>query len=1075
MSMFEAHTEESERQRKRREEAENIREFAERRAELLSVQSERSLTDEERLELAEISRQLPMSRAAYNRLVQRYEKAKATARRRRLESQQEVREWKAEVRREAPEGYDITFREEEGMVRAEFTARPYEGVLSERAIEEYYGVNIKDLPSSYRITGVDVSSGMVQLSTSLAPYMARKFGQIEEYVATRQAPAQIETFRTVERFSPYEKRKIAELESHLAGKSYPMWKGPKETVLMSEEEFEEAHGLELEGLPTGSKIIGVRETGVGYEIEAKPPSWKEKTLSGYILSGGEAALTASPLWLELGLEEYAKAPSWEVGVGAVGGATLLYGASQFSAFMSGVVGIFESTASFFEMAGRSVGATILEGKPQLVSSQFITAPPTPISALLSYVRGEEPLPEVPSELAVAYTVGGITGLVGEYYLIKGVQKSVVSPVVSKFSKTFWSSRVGQQLKFGTAAKLYHPIKTQKYLLTQSVKQSDIAISLAKAQLQIKQYLPLFRGTRLDKFLFEHSTLYQRRTGGLAKALIGMPTGAERRVSEFFVMDILGTRGVTGLYTKPYPAVTEGLQTFGLDVISTSAGLKEIFRPLRQEELIGGFTPSAIRESAQVKPLPEGWEQLVTQPASFVKTPFTMTSGYPLKPTELAYMIEHRVTKTVEQAIIGELSWQRYTWTMGAEGKGFFEKPLLPTLQELQAVLQTKPLGPVMKTPLVFTAPEMGEFQLSLPWWIVAGSKEELRLVTEEFLKRYQIPKKGLVVKYADLEEEFGLYSTYVSGLREIELARDQKPKELTKTLLHELGHDYFEMKYPPALKELLETKPFKEEEIAERFEEKLIKRVKREEAVSVLDIILQPRLMPPKELELVVWKKIVRESEITKELFKVLPHVDLFERVKPKKAELPWWMWRGEVYPFTLSISKEWAKTVLQPYPLEKYVAYPTKAEAPTIPDLFLGKVKVKQKQRLTIPVVAPVLKESPILLEIPRVYQPPTYRVDERQRLGVPLLSLLFQPPIEYFDFPPYLPPPPPPPSYPKYPPYSYDMQSELYGGFGALWGQQWWYKQHPILGTGEAAKHIFGASPKHKSPVASYILGGS
>lgn len=598
----------------------------------------------------------------------------------------------------------------------------------------------------------------------------------------------------------------------------------------------------------------------------------------------------------------------------------------------------------------------------------------------------------------------------------------------------------------------------------SFGQSRIGKSLIRTKSNIARYFYERDIPLLSKYVRSHTVL--------AKATIGMPTGAERRVSEYLVQDILGTKGVTGIYAKPFPAVTKGLQTYGLDIIATSEGLKEIFRPLRQEELVSGFTPSAIRETAQIKPLPKGWEQLVTQPSSFVKTPFTMTSGYPLKPTEVAYMIEHRVSAPVEQAIIGDLSYQKYTWTMGRSGKGFFEKPQLPLLSEVLEYIETKPIPSVMgKTPLVYTVPEMGEFELSLPWYIVAGSREELQLVAKEFLKRYQIPKKGLVVKYADLEELYGLHTTTVSAEtlavleREILLAYEQEPKELTKTLLHELGHDYFRMKYPAELVELLEVKG-KEEELAERFEEKLIKRVKHEEVASVLDYILKPRILSYEKLEALVKEKIRPKTQY----IELSPLFETIIGVKQKKTVVPWWRWRGEAYPFTLTISKEWAKTLLAPYPTMKYEAYPTKATAPTIRSPLLDKVKMKQPQRLTVPLVAPFQAESPILSEIMRVT--PILAVEQPQRQRITPVSLLVQLGVpEYYEFPP--PPPPPQPI----PPYAYwqDMPSEFYGGFGALWGQQWWFKQHPILGTSEATKHIFGASPKHKSSVASYILGGS
>jgi len=143
--------------------------------------------------------------------------------------------------------------------------------------------------------------------------------------------------------------------------------------------------------------------------------------------------------------------------------------------------------------------------------------------------------------------------------------------------------------------------------------------------KVKGYLPSYRGSRLDKWLYEHSALYKYMTGGLAEAEIGMPKIGEerRRLSEIYVESILGEKGVTGVAVKGYPKVTPDYwkQVYGLDIVGTLAEPKEIFRPIRREELLEEKIPSVLepwKVREEYKPLPIGWEQFVGRNFGFKK-------------------------------------------------------------------------------------------------------------------------------------------------------------------------------------------------------------------------------------------------------------------------------------------------------------------------------------------------------------------------------------------------------------------------------------------------------------------------
>lgn len=147
---------------------------------------------------------------------------------------------------------------------------------------------------------------------------------------------------------------------------------------------------------------------------------------------------------------------------------------------------------------------------------------------------------------------------------------------------------------------------------------------------LKSLFPAYKGSRLDVWLAKHSPKYYKTTGGIARGEVAgklqskyMPTLQESlAVKRAFGMSIAPRTG--GVLVRQAPAITTVKQAYGFDIILTTTGLKQIFRPIRQEELVG-YTPSAIRQGAQVKPLPAHWERLVTE-KGFVKAHEVVIAG-----------------------------------------------------------------------------------------------------------------------------------------------------------------------------------------------------------------------------------------------------------------------------------------------------------------------------------------------------------------------------------------------------------------------------------------------------------------
>lgn len=120
---------------------------------------------------------------------------------------------------------------------------------------------------------------------------------------------------------------------------------------------------------------------------------------------------------------------------------------------------------------------------------------------------------------------------------------------------------------------------------------------------IKQALPTFRGSSLDKFLFEHSAWYQRTTGGMAKEVVSFPSVAYSVPSirsEIFAYGL--TRGVSVLQTfKPEIAVSRkfiptyyawggGFDYLLVPAITDISKYEHVYKPMPKEYMRGFEKP-----------------------------------------------------------------------------------------------------------------------------------------------------------------------------------------------------------------------------------------------------------------------------------------------------------------------------------------------------------------------------------------------------------------------------------------------------------------------------------------------------
>lgn len=224
----------------------------------------------------------------------------------------------------------------------------------------------------------------------------------------------------------WEKEQRSSFEADIAA-----WRKEQQTTLQEFKTEFAAYQADVAEYEKELKAWKTEWKGKGYTLKqtpegwvAEPPTWKETTLSGQILGWAEK----QPPQITPFEYPFVKKPT-EVGV------------------IAGAVGVFESFVATTESIARSLYMTVTTGKPQLVPSEVVKAPPSPLSALIGLPLGGKEAAEyalIEPEFQKPYLFGGILGEIALFYAAKKVTTKVFEVVSPVFAPV--TEKVGRALK-----------------------------------------------------------------------------------------------------------------------------------------------------------------------------------------------------------------------------------------------------------------------------------------------------------------------------------------------------------------------------------------------------------------------------------------------------------------------------------------------------------------------------------------------------------------------------------------------------------------------------------------------------
>lgn len=386
----------------------------------------------------------------------------------------------------------------------------------------------------------------------LKPHLARKFGQMERYVAERQAKPQLEFFRQAQlQISPSEARKIARLESQAARRGGMEWAGPTRQLAMTPEQFQRSYGVEA-GVPESAIITGIRETSQGYRLtyEMPTPSWRETTITGKVSGFFEGLTSRLPEYRDI----YGP---WYVGPTR----------KQQAGFLPGFIGTFEAY----------VRPEVPTPSGAVISSAWSYMPETKLGP---WTIGEappttEPLKEL-SRQGPGYVLGGIFGEITQSLIISEVASKIwgklPTRVTGPIEKTV--SRVTTPIKEGIAK-----VPGLRRLVTPKVETLSQMGEFEVAQLTPEEYVltqydvlkttskPVsYEYAAFVEDLMKHTRLTQLEAGGseISKVILhGNPSAYY--FQDTFIHQAMTTKPVADIYLEALKGSREVFTVMGRDV------------------------------------------------------------------------------------------------------------------------------------------------------------------------------------------------------------------------------------------------------------------------------------------------------------------------------------------------------------------------------------------------------------------------------------------------------------------------------------------------------------------------------